>query len=178
MPNYPIKIAITLSPKQDLTKLQVPQVQLAKYAYLVCKLLRKYSTYYGRPELTLSGLIHYHLILEIEDNTQYIQWTRTTLHNLKKLGNTKVKIVHDATGWRQYIDKDIEVYDEIFKNVWSVPINITPNGVKKYLKDPLKDIPLNDLKNHVSSLDEGINKIIKSHKIHITETLGKPEESP
>ena len=167
MPNYPIKIAITLSPKQDLTKLQVPQVQLAKYAYLLCKLLRKYSTYYGRPELTLSGLIHYHVSLEIEDNTQYIQWTRTTLHNLRKLGNTKVKIVHDATGWREYIDKDKEVYEEIFKNTWGVPIEINPNTVKRYLKEPLKDIPLNDLKNHVSSLDEGIKKIITSHKIII-----------
>jgi len=143
----------------------VPQVQLAKHAYLLCKLLRKYSTYYGRPELTLSGLLHYHILLTIEDSTQYIQWTRTTLHNLRTLGNTKVKPVHDATGWREYIDKDKETYDEIFKNVWSVPIEITPDGVKRYLKEPLKDIPLNDLKNHVSSLDEGINKIITTHKI-------------
>lgn len=172
MPNFPIKIAITLSPKQDLSSLAVPQVQLAKYAYLLCKLLKKYSNYYGRPELTLSGLLHYHLQLTIEDDTQYIKWTRTTLPNLRKIGNTKVKLVHDATGWCEYIDKDKEVYDQIFSNSWLVPIEINPITVKKYLKDPLTDIPLNDLKNHVSSLDEGINKIIKSHKIHLTDPQG------
>ncbi len=172
MPKYPIEIAITLSPKQDLNNLQVPQVQLAKYAYPLCKLLRKYTTYYGRPELTLSGLIHYHLNLTIEDNTQYIQWTRTTLPNIRKIGNTKVKLVHEATGWREYIDKDKDVYDEIFKNVWKVPIEINPKTMKKYLKEPLKDIPLNDLKNHVSSLDEGINTIITKHNITLTDPIG------
>lgn len=169
MPNYPLTIAITVSPKQDLNSLQVPQVQLAKYALPLCKLFKKYGTYYGRPELTLSGLIHYHIDLAIEDNTQYILWTRTTLPNLRKIGNTKVKPVHEATGWRDYIDKDKEVYDQIFKNPWLVPITLDPLSVKKYLKDPLKDIPLNDLNNHVKSLDIGINKIITKHNLTIND---------
>lgn len=156
MPKYPLKIAITLSPKQDLNNLPAPQVQLAKYAYPLCKQLKKYSTYYGRPELTLSGLLHFHIDLTIEDNTQYIQWTRTTLQNLRKIGNTKVKLVHKADGWLEYINKDKEVYDEIFKNVWSVPIELTPDVVKKFCKEkPLKQVP-------IEPLDQGINKIIKS----------------
>ena len=167
MPKYPLKIAITLSPQQDMKNLKAPQVQLAKYAYPLCRLLKKYSSYYARPEMTISGMIHYHILLTLENSTQYILWTRTTLQQFRQIGNTKVKLVHDATGWCKYIDKEKEEYNEIFKNVWKVPIEYNPDSVKRYLKEPLDGIPLNDIKNHVSSLDEGIKKIIKTHTIQI-----------
>lgn len=176
MPKYPLQIAITLSPKQDMKNLKAPQVQLAKYAYPLCKLLKKYSLYYARPEMTISGMIHYHILMTIEDSTQYILWTRTTLQQFRQLGNTKVKLVHDVTGWKQYIDKEKDEYNEIFKNVWKVPIEYNPLVVKKYLKEPVNDIPLNDIKNHVSSLDDGIKKIIKSHNIQIIPTKENMDE--
>lgn len=171
MPDLPIEIAITLSPKQDMKTIQAPQVQLAKFAYPFCKLLKKYSNYYARPEMTLSGLIHYHILLRIEDDTQFILWTRTTLQQFRNIGNTKVKPVHEATGWLKYINKDKDNYDKIFSNTWNVPIEYTPLSVKKYLKEPLNDIPLNELKNHVELLDEGIKKIIKKHTINLNDQI-------
>jgi hypothetical protein len=173
MPGHTRQIAITLSPKQDMKTLKPPQVQLAKYAYPFCKLLKKYSSYYARPEMTLSGLIHYHILLTIEDDTQLVLWTRTTLQQLMKIGNTKVKPVHEATGWLKYIDKDKEVYNKIFSNVWKVPIEYTPETVKKYLKEPLIEIPLNeDINNHVKNpLDQGIKKIIKKHIIPLKDQI-------
>lgn len=156
MPDFPIPIAITISPKQDMTRLKQPHIQHAKYAYPLAKLFKKFSSYYGRPELTISNLVHYHFLLSIEDEDQYVQWTRTTLPNMQKLGNIKVKIVHKEQGWLDYINKDKELYDKIFKNTWDIPIELTPETLKKYTKDkPMKNIP-------IEPLDEGINKIVKS----------------
>lgn len=156
------KIAVTLSPKQDLAFLQKPVNQLAKYALPLSQLLKSYNTYYGRPELTKQGMIHFHFYIDLEDPKDATRWMKTTLWEIKKMGNTKVKVIYDKLdGWIEYCNKEKDIYDNVFKNNNNIPITIVPGTVEKYLKKPVMEIDLYDNEGN-NVLDQGVNKIIKS----------------
>lgn len=156
------KIAVTISPKQDLALLMRPVNQLAKYAQPLSQLLKSYNTYYGRPELTQQGMIHFHFYIDLSDPKDKTRWMKTTLWEIKKMGNTKVKVIYDKLdGWIEYINKEKEIYDNIFKNNLGIPINFVPGTLEKYLKTPVVDLDLYDNEGN-NLLDQGVNKIIKT----------------
>jgi len=124
-------------------------------------ILKKFSEYYARPELTLSGLIHYHVYLQITTQDEFILWQRSSLPALKKMGNTKIKLITEGTEdqWIAYIDKESEIYDKIFINRQT---NIcTANApTTKELKNLKSD-------GVTKPLDEGINTILTQYKIKL-----------
>lgn len=159
------KIAVTLSPKQDLTILMKPANQLGKYALPLSQLLRSYNTYYGRPELTKQGMIHFHFYIDLSDEKDELRWMKTTLWEFKKLGNTKVKVIYDKLdGWIEYCNKQKDLYDNLFKNNNSIPVTFVPGTVSKYLKKPVMELDLYDHDGN-KHLDEGINEIIKKRSV-------------
>ena len=90
---------------------------------------------------------------------------KTTLWEFKKMGNTKVKVIYDKLdGWIEYINKEKEIYDNIFKNSLGIPINFVPGILEKYLKKPVIDLDLYDNEGN-SLLDQGVNNIIKSRTV-------------
>ena len=77
------KIAVTISPKQDLAFLMKPVNQLAKYAQPLSQLLKSYNTYYGRPELTQQGMIHFHFYIDLSDPKDKTRWMKTRYKSFK-----------------------------------------------------------------------------------------------
>jgi len=158
--NYPCKnIAITISPKPQHNLRPLQQYDL--YTPKVWNILMKYEDYFARPELTLSGLIHYHVYLQIQTQKEMIQYQRSGLPSLKALGNIKVKLITEGTEdqWIDYITKEEEIYDNIFINRQT---NIctanapTTKEIKKLMSDGV-----------AKELDEGINKILTQYKIKL-----------
>jgi len=162
--NYPLKnIAITLSPKPQHALKPLQQYDL--YTPNLWGILRKFSEYYARPELTLSGLIHYHVFLQIQTKEEFITWQRSSLPALKKMGNTKVKPITEGTEdqWIAYIDKESAEYDKIFVNRQCNLCSAnapTTKEIKKLMKDGVAE-----------SLDEGIKKILTQYKLKLNDTL-------
>jgi hypothetical protein len=158
--NYPCKnIAITLSPKPQHNLRPLQQYDL--YTPKVWNILMKYEDYFARPELTLSGLIHFHVYLKIQSQEEMIQWQRSGLPSLKAIGNTKVKLITEGTEdqWTEYINKEKDIYDKIFINRET---NLRPNTcpTTKELKILIG--------NGISKpLDEGINNILTQYKIKL-----------
>jgi hypothetical protein len=121
----------------------------------------KYEDYFARPELTLSGLIHYHAFVKLQTEDEVIQWQRSGLPSLKTIGNTKVKLITEGTEdqWTDYILKEESIYDKIFINRET---NLRPNTcpTTKEIKNLMRD-------GVSKPLDEGITNILTQYKIKL-----------
>lgn len=157
-------IAITLSPTpKHINRLK--QHDLCTPA--LYKILRHFTNYYGRPELTLSGLIHYHVYLVLETEQQMKHWMTRSINSLRQLGNTKIKVITEGTDdkWIAYIDKEKEIYDEIFINRNN---NICPENCPTY-----KEIKLSVDNGVLLDLEEGLDTLHDTIKIKYHKTIKK-----
>lgn len=151
-------LAITVSPTPKYID-RLKQFDLC--TPLIYKILRPFTDYYGRPELTLSGLIHYHIILTLTNTQEQKQWMTRSINSLRALGNTKIKLITEGTedNWVDYIDKEKDIYNEIFINR---VCEITPATAPKYkeLKKLISQGVCLDLDH---DLIKPINQIIKKY---------------
>lgn len=160
------KIAITISPTPKYID-RLKQFDLC--TPLIYKIMRPFADYYGRPELTVSGLIHYHLILTLNDEKETKHWQTRSINSLRAMGNTKIKLITEGTedNWISYIDKEKDIYDAIFINR---KCHIAPINAPKY-----KDLKLLISQGVSLDLDEGIKEPITQiiRKYNKTQTIEK-----
>jgi hypothetical protein len=154
-------LAITISPKpRHLDRLK----QFDLLTPQVWKVFLPFKEYYGRPELTLNGNIHYHFYLELQDSKDVKQWMTRSINSLRAIGNTKIKEITEGTEekWIEYIDKEKELYDEIFINRQCnlcTAYAPTTKEIKKLMSDGVTE-----------PLDEGIKNILTQYKIKLNTT--------
>lgn len=155
------RLFVTTTPKPSAFNLTYKQQYNLQMPNLL-KIFKKFD-YFGSVEFTtVNGYLHVHVILNIHNKEDKMKWLKA-LPLLKKIGNTKVKLIGDT-------EKDLQTVEEYLIKDVDVTASLIPNMA--VLLPPPKKETINLSKVDISALDNGL-RILK-HKI----TKNDSTESP